>query len=141
MTPTCSQGRIAVSLEEVTQPRRLLIVDDSKVSRMRIRAFFASHCPQWTIQEASSGDEALHMAVKDRPDFVTMDVNMPGMSGFETAQLLHARDPGIRIIILTANIQESSRQVAASLHLNFVAKPVTEASLMVALGYLTGPSP
>ena len=123
--------------EEITQPRRLLIVDDSKVSRMRIRAFFASHCPTWTIQEAASGDEALHMAVQERPDFVTMDVNMPGMSGFEAAQMLHARDPSIRIVMLTANIQESSRQVAASLHLNFVAKPVTEASLQTALDYLT----
>lgn len=130
-----------MSQEAISQSRRILIVDDSKVSRMRIRAFFASHCPQWTIQEAASGDEALHLAVKDRPDFVTMDVNMPGMSGFETAQLLHARDPGIRIVMLTANIQESSRQVAASLHLNFVAKPVTEASLQQALDFLIGSAP
>lgn len=127
-----------MSQEEVTQARRLLIVDDSKVSRMRIRAFFASHCPQWTLQEASSGDEAVHLAASERPDFVTMDVNMPGMSGFETAQLLHARDPSIRIVMLTANIQESSREVAASLHLNFVAKPVTEASLQTALDFLVG---
>lgn len=127
-----------MSQEEVSQPRRLLIVDDSKVSRMRIRAFFTSHCPQWILQEAESGDQALHLAKDDRPDFVTMDVNMPGMSGFETAQLLHARDPSIRIVMLTANIQESSRQVAASLHLNFVAKPVTEASLLTALNFLVG---
>jgi CheY-like chemotaxis protein len=65
-----------------------------------------------------------------------MDVNMPGMSGFETAQLMLARDPDIRIVMLTANIQESSRQVAASLRLNFVAKPVTEASLTLALNFL-----
>lgn len=125
-----------MSQEEASLPRRLLIVDDSKVSRMRIRAFFASHCPQWSIQEASSGDEALTMAAEDRPDFVTMDVNMPGMSGFETAQLMLVRDPDIQVVMLTANIQESSRQVAASLRLNFVAKPATEASLQQALDYL-----
>jgi two-component system chemotaxis response regulator CheY len=67
---------------------------------------------------------------------VTMDVNMPGMSGYETAQLMLVRDPAIRIVILTANIQESSRQVAASLRLNFVAKPATEASLQQALDHL-----
>jgi hypothetical protein len=38
--------------------------------------------------------------------------------------------------MLTANIQESSRQVAASLNLNFVAKPATETSLQQALNYL-----
>ena len=125
-----------MSQEEVSQPLKLLIVDDSKVSRMRIRAFFTAHCPHWSVQEAGSGDEALVMAADDKPDFVTMDVNMPGMSGFETAQLMLARDGDIRIVMLTANIQESSRQVAASLRLNFVAKPVTEASLTLTLNFL-----
>lgn len=126
---------------EMSQQRTLLIVDDSKVSRMRIRAFFTAHCPQWTLQEAGSGDEALVMVAKDKPDFVTMDVNMPGMSGFETAQLMLVRDADIRIVMLTANIQESSRQVAASLRLNFVAKPVTETSLQHVLDYLLAATP
>ena len=115
---------------------KLMIVDDSKVSRMRIRAFFAAHCPQWSIQEAGSGDEAINMATSDAPDYITMDVNMPGMSGFETAQLMRVYNPKVRIVMLTANIQESSRQVAASLNLNFVAKPATETSLQQALNYL-----
>ncbi|MEY3125717.1 MAG: hypothetical protein RLZZ573_2237 [Pseudomonadota bacterium] len=122
--------------DKAGQQRKLLIVDDSKVSRMRIHAFFAAHCPEWKVEEASSGDEALVMAAQAAPDFVTMDVNMPGMSGYETAQLMLVRDPAIRIVILTANIQESSRQVAASLRLNFVAKPATEASLQQALDHL-----
>jgi two-component system chemotaxis response regulator CheY len=113
-----------------------MIVDDSKVSRMRIRAFFVAHCPEWTIQEAGSGDEALVMAAHEAPDFVTMDVNMPGMSGFETAQLMLLRNPNVRIVMLTANIQEGSRQAAASMHLKFVAKPATEASLQQALDHL-----
>lgn len=125
--------------DAVNQPHTLLIVDDSKVSRMRIRAFFASHCPQWTIQEAASGDEAVVMAASAPPDYATMDVNMPGMSGYETAQLMLAHSPQIRIVMLTANIQESSRQVAASLNLSFVAKPATEASLTQALNYLLEP--
>jgi CheY-like chemotaxis protein len=65
-----------------------------------------------------------------------MDVNMPGMSGYETAQLMLLSGRHIRIVVLTANIQESSRQVAASLRLNFVAKPATEASLQQALDHL-----
>lgn len=125
---------------ETSLVRKLLIVDDSKISRMRIRAFFALHCPQWIIQEADSGDAALVMAASDQPDFVTMDVNMPGMNGFETAQLMLMRSPDIRVVILTANIQEGSRKVAASLRLNFVAKPATEVSLQQALDYLLAPA-
>jgi two-component system chemotaxis response regulator CheY len=128
-----------MSQEEISMPRTLLIVDDSKVSRMRIRAFFTSHCPQWTIQEAGSGDEAIVLASSAPPDFVTMDVNMPGMSGFETAQLMLVRNPDIRVVMLTANIQEGSRKAAASLHIRFVAKPATEASLQQALDYLLAP--
>lgn len=126
--------------DETQQPNALLIVDDSKVSRMRIRAFFEANCPEWTIQEASSGDEAVTMAAQSQPNYVTMDVNMPGMSGYETAQLMLTRNPSIRIVVLTANIQESSRQVAQSLHLRFVAKPATEASLRQALGFLLAPA-
>jgi two-component system chemotaxis response regulator CheY len=125
---------------ESSLARTLLIVDDSKVSRMRIRAFFAAHCPQWTIHEAESGGEALLIAAKNTPDFVTMDVNMPGMSGIETAQMMLMRSPAVRIVMLTANIQESSRKVAASLHLNFVAKPATETSLQQALDFLLTPA-
>ena len=122
--------------EELQLPRKLLVVDDSKVSRMRIRAFFSAHCPRWTIQEAGSGDEAIVMAAQEPPDFATMDVNMPGMSGFETAQLMLVRNPEIRIVMLTANIQEGSRKAAESLQVRFVAKPATEASLQLALDYM-----
>lgn len=125
---------------DTSQVRKLLIVDDSKVSRMRIRAFFVTHCPHWTLQEAESGDAAIALAAADAPDFVTMDVNMPGMSGFEAAQLMLLRNPNIRIVILTANIQESSRQAAASLRLNFVAKPASESSLTQALNFLVAPA-
>lgn len=96
---------------------------------MRIRAHFVKYCPDWAIDEAESGDEAINLAAALAPDFVTMDVNMPGMSGFETAQLLLLQHPSIRIVMLTANIQESSRQLAASMRLQFVAKPVTASSL------------
>jgi two-component system chemotaxis response regulator CheY len=125
---------------EETSTHKLLIVDDSKVSRMRIRAFFSSTCPGWTLLEAASGDEALSMAAADPPDFVTMDINMPGMSGFETAQLMLMRNQHIRVVMLSGNIQESSRQVAASLRLKFVAKPVTQLSLQQALDHMLAPA-
>jgi DNA-binding NarL/FixJ family response regulator len=113
-----------------------MIVDDSRVTRQRIRAFFTTHCPLWTIEEFGSGDEALVMAANSPPDFVTMDVNMPGIGGYETAQLMLLRAPEIRIVVLTSNTQDGSRQVAESLHLNFVAKPVNEASLNIALDHM-----
>lgn len=123
-------------MEQITAPGKLLIVDDSKVSRMRIRAFFVTHCPAWDIQEAETGDEAIALASTFQPDYVTMDVNMPGMSGFEAADLLVLHNPAVRLVMLTANIQESSKKLAAARHIGFVAKPPTEASMSQALAFL-----
>ncbi|OGB28709.1 MAG: hypothetical protein A3F78_16235 [Burkholderiales bacterium RIFCSPLOWO2_12_FULL_61_40] len=121
---------------EAALERKLLIVDDSKVSRMIIRGFFAKMCPAWVVQEAGSGDAALALLAEFQPDFVTMDVNMPGISGFDAAEQIMARDSKVRLVMLSANIQESSVRMAASLRLNFVAKPATEASLQQALNHL-----
>ncbi|MDP3651488.1 MAG: response regulator [Rhodoferax sp.] len=125
-----------MSQDEASLERKLLIVDDSKVSRMIIRAFFAKMCPAWVVQEAGSGDAALTLLADFQPDFVTMDVNMPGINGFDAAEQILARDPKVRLVMLSANIQESSVRMAASLRLNFVAKPATEASLQQALNHL-----
>jgi two-component system chemotaxis response regulator CheY len=117
-------------------PGKLLIVDDSAVSRMRIRAYFTSNCPKWEVLEAKTGDEAVALGASFQPDYVTMDVNMPGISGFDAAQQLMASHPGIRIVMLTANIQDSSKRMASALNVGFVAKPPTEASLSQAHQFL-----
>lgn len=127
-----------MSQDEMALERKLLIVDDSRVSRMMIRTFFAKRCPAWSILDAGSGDEAIGIAKDAKPDFVTMDVNMPGINGFEAAKQLLEMDAKVRIVMLTANIQESSRNEAASLRLHFVAKPATEASLQQTLNLLIG---
>lgn len=108
---------------------KLLIVDDSRVSRMMIRAFFAKRQPGWTLLEAQSGDEALERVAAEQPDFVTLDVNMPGISGFEAAEKILALNASTRICMLTANVQESSRELARRLKVQFVSKPVTDSSL------------
>ncbi|WP_232788527.1 response regulator transcription factor [Macromonas nakdongensis] len=116
---------------------RLLVVDDSRVSRMIIKGKVASLCPDWEVFEAASGDEALALAPQLRPHFVTMDVNMPGISGFEAADRLRGLLPQARIALLTANIQESSRERAAAMGVKFVQKPVTEAAIQQAVDYFT----
>ena len=54
-------------MEQVATAGKLLIVDDSKVSRMRIRAFFSAQCPAWDIQEAGTGDEAAVQWLREHP--------------------------------------------------------------------------
>lgn len=115
--------------------KTLLIVDDSRVSRMMIRAFVLAKHPQWIIIEAASGNEALEIVDRDTPNYCTMDINMPGIIGTDAAEQILGKYPGIRIAIFSANIQESHQTRATALGARFVAKPVTEKSVAHALEF------
>lgn len=119
----------------MSTPPIILIVDDSRTSRTLIRAMVAQMRPEWRIAEASSGDEALAMVDQEIPDFVSMDVNMPGISGLEAAGRIRLRHPDVRIVLCTANIQESVRHAAEKAGVNFVSKPVTPQSIALAIEF------
>ncbi len=118
--------------------KKLLIVDDSKVSRMVIRARILDVQPDWHIIEAANGAEAIELVDKDTPDFCTMDINMPGILGTDAAEQILAKHPSIRIVIFSANIQESFQNRASSIGAIFVAKPVTERSIAEAMTHFVG---
>lgn len=103
----------------------LLIVDDSKLSRLMITKIVTELRPNWRISEACSGEEALAMVEREPPDLVSMDVNMPGMGGLQAAGRMRIGHPDIRIVLCTANIQEAMQQAAEKIQAHFVAKPVT----------------
>jgi len=105
---------------------QVLIVDDSKVSRMLIKAMMAAHHPDWQFAEADSGDKALLWLSGNHVDLVTMDVNMPGMSGLDAAEQIKARHAGAFIAMMTANVQSSTRQRAEQIGVHFFGKPITE---------------
>jgi len=102
---------------------------------MLLRAMVADARPNWRIVEAISGDEALKMVEETCPDFVSMDVNMPGISGLEAAGRIRIRHPEARIALCTANIQESTRESAARAGVHFVAKPITAQSVADAIAF------
>ncbi|MEI7456743.1 MAG: response regulator [Nitrosomonadales bacterium] len=115
--------------------KKLLIVDDSRLSRLMIRTFILAKRPQWLIIEASSGDEALPLVEIELPDFITMDINMPGMLGTDAAEQILDKHPKIRIAIFSANIQETQQTRAIELGARFVSKPVTEKTALQALDH------
>jgi CheY-like chemotaxis protein len=108
----------------------LLVVDDSRTSRMLIRGIVSNLRPDWRCSEAANGDEALASVGAEIPDYVTLDVNMPGMSGLEVAGRLRLKHPEIAIALCTANVQDSVRQSAERAGVYFVAKPISEKSLI-----------
>lgn len=118
--------------------KSLLVVDDSRISRMQIKAQVLARCPQWTITEAATGDEAVALGQEFFFDFCTMDINMPGIPGTEAAEQLLKLHPTMRLVLFSANIQEAQQVRAAQIGVPFVAKPATEKSVAQALAYFQG---
>ena len=114
----------------------VLIVDDSRVSRMMVRQYIAGLQPDWIVEEAATGEESLLKARAARPDLILMDVNMPGMGGIAAAEQLRQDYPDLPISLLTANVQTATRERAVQLGIGFVEKPITEARIAQLLATL-----
>jgi two-component system, chemotaxis family, chemotaxis protein CheY len=113
-----------------------LFIDDSRVSRMRIRQVVGQKCPEWELHEAASGEEAHEKTRTLSPDLISVDINMPGMSGLEAIDQLRKNCPLAKIVLLSGNIQDAIRARAIELQVGFVEKPITEASIAKVLAYL-----
>lgn len=107
----------------------VLVVDDSKVSRLLSKQYILHKHPDWIIAEAASGEEALEKLQSITPDLILLDLNMPGMGGLAAVEKIHAQNPSIRITLLTANVQDAIRDKARALGIGFAEKPITEARI------------
>ncbi|MGB4073932.1 chemotaxis protein CheB [Pseudomonas sp.] len=79
---------------------RVLIVDDSVVTRMLLRAVLEAEGYQ--VKEASNGEQALQILLVYTPDIVTMDVHMPGLDGYETTARILERY-ALPVVVVTAS--------------------------------------
>jgi CheY-like chemotaxis protein len=103
----------------------VLIVDDSRVSRLMAKQYILALHADWTIEEAATGEEALEKAAQLQPQLVVLDVNMPGMGGVAAAEQLRKLLPQAHISLLTANVQDATRARAEDLGVGFMEKPIT----------------
>ncbi|WP_426107524.1 response regulator [Massilia sp. TSP1-1-2] len=107
----------------------VLVVDDSRVSRMMARQFILSAKPLWTVEEAGTGEEAIARVATLSPALILIDVNMPGIGGVAAAAQLRALCPQAHISLVTANVQNATRNRAGELGIGFMEKPITEARI------------
>lgn len=88
---------------EERAPISVLCVDDHPGFRKVVSDVIAATAGFVLIGEASSGTEAIAIAPQLRPDLVLMDVNMPGMSGFEAATLLRNHYADLLIVLMSVD--------------------------------------
>lgn len=105
--------------------RRVLVVDD-EVHIREVAALALEVIGGYDVLTAASGEEAVEVAARERPDAILLDVMMPVLDGPATFELMRAREEteGIPVVLLTAKVQAS--EVAAFEELGVagvVAKP------------------
>jgi CheY-like chemotaxis protein len=107
----------------------ILVVDDSKVSRMLSRSFILHTHPDWIVEEAITGEDAITKLDTISPDLILLDVNMLGMGGMAAIVKLREISPSVRICLMTANVQDATREKAHNLNVQFAEKPITQARI------------
>ncbi|MDQ0531580.1 response regulator [Azospirillum picis] len=109
-------------------------MDDSKLSRMHVRAMVLRNKPDWTVVEAANGDELFRTLESTPVDIAIIDYNMPGDNGVETAAKLRSSRPGVHIAVITANAQDAVVAGIRAVGAAFMPKPLEEEQMVRFLG-------
>jgi DNA-binding NtrC family response regulator len=80
--------------------KRVLIVDDEQDLLDVLSEHFGR---EYEVDTALSGSAALDRFVRERPDVVFLDINMPVTNGVAVLKLFRETDPGVPVIMMTAN--------------------------------------
>lgn len=92
----------------MSEPIRLLLVDDHEGFRLGFHAALASVSDIVIVADAVDGDEALHVAAELQPDVVVMDLKMPRLDGIEATRRLLQDSPHIGVLVLTMFADDES---------------------------------
>ena len=82
-------------------PIRIMIADDHPVVREGFAAMIETEPDMSVVGQARSGEEALELFRRVRPDVTLMDLRMPGMGGVEAIRAIRREFPDSRLIVLT----------------------------------------
>ncbi|QBE65555.1 LytR/AlgR family response regulator transcription factor [Pseudoduganella lutea] len=112
---------------------RILIVDDERPARDRLRRLLAGQAGIAAVDEARDGMEALAKVASFQPDALLLDISMPGLSGLEVAASLPS--PAPLVVFVTAH-DDYALQAFDANAIDYLLKPCDPARLARALGRL-----
>ena len=112
---------------------KILIVDDSKMSRKMLRTILEGIGHE-IVGEASNGEEGLRMYKELQPEAVTMDITMPQMDGISSLKEIMKYDEDAKVVMITAagqsfKLVEALKQGAKE----FICKPYEPEQIINAL--------
>jgi DNA-binding NarL/FixJ family response regulator len=96
-------------------PKRIFIIDDSRIVRQFVRKYLENRLEQVVCAEAADGVDAIQHAREVKPDLIVVDLSMPVLNGLEAAAILHDMLPKVPIILYTLHkdiVSEKRAQAA-----------------------------
>ncbi len=108
---------------------KALIVDDERLARVELRRLLAAHSEIEIVGEARDGNQAAEMVRKLSPDLLFLDIQMPGMTGFE---VLESLDDVPQVIFTTAYDEYAIKAFEVNA-LDYLMKPIAPARLAASL--------
>jgi DNA-binding NarL/FixJ family response regulator len=91
---------------------KVLLVDDSWYFLRAAESFLSGITAVGWIVTAKNGADAVRAVVLERPHVVLIDLNMPGMNGFEAVRQIKALDSAVRIIVVSLHDDPEFRSAA-----------------------------
>lgn len=111
---------------------KILLVDDSGLARRSSRRILER--AGYLVVEAEDGMSAIEQYFVEKPDVVLLDLVMKGMYGLDVLAKLREMDPAARVVVLSADIQTSSRElVQAAGAAGFLNKPADPQEMLDAV--------
>ncbi len=105
--------------------KKYLVTDDSKLARKTLIKSLKEYVIEEKIFEANNGFEALKLILKEKPDVVFLDLTMPVMDGYKVIPKIKDINPDIKIVVVSADIQEKAKEKVYALGANLhVQKPI-----------------
>jgi DNA-binding NarL/FixJ family response regulator len=116
------------------QKIRILVVDDHPIVRLGVAAIIDAQSDMRVIAQAGSGEEAVRLFRKHRPDITMMDLRLPGMSGLEALRAIRQEDPHAKCLVLTTyEGDEDIHQAIAAGAVGYIIKGMSHETLVDAL--------
>src|SRR5262245_3701376 len=120
-------------------PRTLvaLVVDDEADARLILKR--VAERAGFRVVEGSDGHEAVRLQAEHRPDFICLDIEMPGMSGLDALRDIHDVDPHVPVVIVSgakdADIGERALDLGA---INYIGKPFDVREIRFVIDHIRG---
>jgi DNA-binding NarL/FixJ family response regulator len=118
----------------LNSPISVLVADDHAMLQTMLKSRLEAEPDIRVVAVVGRADEAVASSLQFKPQVVLMDIDMPGMSSFDAARLIRRGNPDVRVVFLSAYVQD--RQIEQALEAGasgYVAKSQPEESLIAAV--------